>query len=125
MYFTAEDGGNEKLYSVRLGGGTVQTLFGVDKGSYTNLAIPDARRQRYLLYANWESASAPGEIALINPQNGKALVLTKLQRRARRAARPAAHREFLVHLAAAASASTVSWCGRRGSTRRRSIRCSS
>ena len=29
VYFTAEDGGNEKLYSVRIGGGAVQTLFGV------------------------------------------------------------------------------------------------
>ena len=28
VYFTAEDGGNEKLYSARLGGGAVQTMFG-------------------------------------------------------------------------------------------------
>ena len=76
VYFTAEDGGNEKLYSVRLGGGTVQTLFGVDKGSYTNLTIP-TDPNNVALYGNWESASEPGEVALITPQNGKALVLTK------------------------------------------------
>jgi Tol biopolymer transport system component len=29
VYFTAEDAGSEKLFSVRLGGGTVQTLFGI------------------------------------------------------------------------------------------------
>ena len=76
IYFTAEDAGNEKLYSVRMGGGTVRTLFGVEKGSYTNLVIPE-RANNLALYANWESASAPGEIAVVTPQNGKALVLTK------------------------------------------------
>jgi dipeptidyl aminopeptidase/acylaminoacyl peptidase len=76
IYFTAEDAGNEKLYSVHLSGGTVQTLFGVEKGSYTNLVIPE-RAGGLSLYANWESASAPAEIALVNPMSGKALVLTK------------------------------------------------
>ena len=117
--------GSEKLFSVRLGGGTVQTLFGVDKGSYTNITIPDARQQTLPVRQTGKAPARPREIALVNPQNGKALVLTQVQRRARRAARPAADREFLVHLAAAASASTVSSCGHRVSTRRRNIRCSS
>jgi dipeptidyl aminopeptidase/acylaminoacyl peptidase len=47
-----------------------------DKGSFTNLTIP-SRTGKTLLYANWESASAPGEIALVSPAGGKALVLTK------------------------------------------------
>ena len=51
-------------------------MFGVEKGSYTNLTIP-ALAGKLALYANWESASAPGEIALVQPQSGKALVLTK------------------------------------------------
>ena len=76
VYFTAEDSGYEKLYSVRLGGGAVQTLFGAEKGSFTNLVIPD-RAGSLMLLANWENASTPGEIALINPQNGKPLVLTR------------------------------------------------
>jgi dipeptidyl aminopeptidase/acylaminoacyl peptidase len=76
VYFTAEEAGSEKLFSVRLGGGTVQTLFGVDEGSYTNIVIPD-RVSNVSLYGTWESASAPAEVALINPQNGKALVLTR------------------------------------------------
>ncbi len=77
LYFTAEDGGNEKLYFVRLGGGAVQTLTHAgDKGSFTNLTIP-ARTGKTLLYTNWESASAPGEIALVSPAGGRALVLTK------------------------------------------------
>jgi len=76
IFFTAEDAGNEKLYSVHLSGGTVQTLFGVERGSYTNLVIPE-RAGGVSLYANWESASAPAEIALVNPMSGKALVLTR------------------------------------------------
>jgi dipeptidyl aminopeptidase/acylaminoacyl peptidase len=76
VYFTAEDGGNEKLYSTRVAGGKVQTLFAIDRGSYTNVTIP-ARAPKTALYVNWESASAPGEIATVNPVTGKALVLTK------------------------------------------------
>ncbi|HEV7605868.1 MAG TPA: S9 family peptidase [Steroidobacteraceae bacterium] len=76
LYFTAEEAGNEKLFSVRLGGGSVQTLFAVGKGSFTNLAIP-TKSFKVALYANWESASAPGEIALVSPLGGSALVLTK------------------------------------------------
>jgi dipeptidyl aminopeptidase/acylaminoacyl peptidase len=75
VYFTAEDAGNEKVYSVPLAGGAVRTLFGVANGSYTNLAIPTQARG-VSLYANWESASAPGEVALITPQ-GRPLALTQ------------------------------------------------
>jgi dipeptidyl aminopeptidase/acylaminoacyl peptidase len=76
VYFTAEDVGNERMFSVRIGGGTVQSLFGVGYGSYTNVTIP-SRAPRLAVYANWESASQPGEVALVGNQNGKALLLTK------------------------------------------------
>ena len=76
VYFTAEDSGNEKLFSTHLSGGTVQTLFDVGKGSYSNLVIPD-RTADVVLYANWESAGNPAEIARITPHNGRALVLTR------------------------------------------------
>jgi dipeptidyl aminopeptidase/acylaminoacyl peptidase len=75
VYFTAEDTGNEKLYSVRIADGAVQTHFGVGKGSYSNLVIPE-RAGDLLVFGNWESASSPGEVALIAP-NGKPLVLTR------------------------------------------------
>jgi dipeptidyl aminopeptidase/acylaminoacyl peptidase len=75
VYFTAEDSGNEKLYSVRVGGGPVASHFGVGKGTYGNLAIPE-RAGKLLLFGNWESASSPGEIALITPNAGKPLMLT-------------------------------------------------
>jgi len=76
VYFTAEDLGSEKLFSVRIGGGPVQMLTAKDNGSFTNVTVP-SRAAKALLYANWESASAPGEIALVPPGGGKALVLTK------------------------------------------------
>ncbi len=76
VYFTAEDAGSEKLYSVRLAGGEVQTSFGVGSGVYTNLVIPE-RAGGVVLVANWENATTPGEVALINPQTGKPLVLTR------------------------------------------------
>jgi dipeptidyl aminopeptidase/acylaminoacyl peptidase len=76
LYFTAEDSGNEKLFSTSIAGGKVKTLFAVENGSYTNLAIPP-KAGKLLLFANWESASSPGEVALIAPQNGRPLVLTK------------------------------------------------
>ncbi|HTU65812.1 MAG TPA: S9 family peptidase [Steroidobacteraceae bacterium] len=76
VYFTAEDEGYEKLYSVQLNGGVVQTLFGVGKGTYTNLTIPE-RATELALYATWESASNPGEVVRVTPQNGKMLPLSK------------------------------------------------
>lgn len=76
VFFTAEDAGSEKLFSVRLGGGTVQTLFGVEKGSYSNITLP-GRAGNLMLFGNWESASSPGELALISPHNGRAVVLTR------------------------------------------------
>ena len=76
IFFTAEDAGSEKLFSVRIGGGTVQTLFGVENGSYGNIVMP-GRANNLVLYGNWESASAPGELAIISPHNGRAVVLTK------------------------------------------------
>jgi dipeptidyl aminopeptidase/acylaminoacyl peptidase len=76
VFFTAEDSGNEKLYSVRIAGGDVQTLFGVGSGSYSNVMIPQ-HATGVTLTANWESASAPAEVVLVNPLNGKPVILTR------------------------------------------------
>jgi dipeptidyl aminopeptidase/acylaminoacyl peptidase len=76
VYFTAEDHGKENLYTTRLTGGTVRKVSGFDRGAFTNLTIP-AKAARFSLYANWESASAPVEIATVNPESGKAVVLTR------------------------------------------------
>jgi dipeptidyl aminopeptidase/acylaminoacyl peptidase len=76
VYFTAEDEGNERLFSVRVNGGKVQSKFGIGFGSYSNVAIPE-KSKTAALYANWEAASQPGEVALVNQQNGRAVILTK------------------------------------------------
>jgi dipeptidyl aminopeptidase/acylaminoacyl peptidase len=76
VYFTAEDSGSEKLYSVPLAGGKVKTLFGVGNGSYANLVIPE-RAHGVALFANWESASVPDEVTLISPTSGNATPLTR------------------------------------------------
>jgi dipeptidyl aminopeptidase/acylaminoacyl peptidase len=78
VFFTAEDSGHEKLYSVRVSGGKVSTLFGIGEGSYTNVAVPtDVDGVAPAVYAIWESASSPGEVARIAPTNGKGLLLSK------------------------------------------------
>jgi dipeptidyl aminopeptidase/acylaminoacyl peptidase len=76
VYFTAEDEGNERLFSVRLSGGKVRALFGVGYGSFANLAIP-GKSKRLAIYANWEAASQPNEVALVNPESGRAVLLTR------------------------------------------------
>jgi dipeptidyl aminopeptidase/acylaminoacyl peptidase len=75
-FFTAEDAGSDKLYSVRIAGGAVQPLFGVGSGAYTNVVIPE-RASGLALFANWENASTPGEVATINPLTAKPVVLTR------------------------------------------------
>lgn len=78
VFFTAEDSGHEKLYSVRTTGGKVSTLFGIGEGSYTNVAVPtDVDGPTPAVYAIWESASSPGEVTRVSPTNGKGLMLSK------------------------------------------------
>ena len=80
VYFTAESEGYERLYSVRLGGGTVQTVISETEGSYSNVAIA-IDSAKLAVFANWENASSPGEVALINPQTRSSVVLTQFNGR--------------------------------------------
>ncbi len=76
VYFSAEDAGHEPLYSVKIAGGAVQQMPNTGDGTYTNVTIPDSSG-RLSIYSNWESANRPGELALVNSQSGKPLVLTR------------------------------------------------
>jgi dipeptidyl aminopeptidase/acylaminoacyl peptidase len=80
IYFTAEDQGNDRLYSVRLGGGIAKSVLGASRGSYSNVTIP-THSLRSILLANWESASFPGEVALVTPQNDRVVMLTRFNGR--------------------------------------------
>ncbi len=80
IYFSAEDAGHERLYSVRVGGGNARSLLRTSEGSFSNVAIPE-RAPRLILFANWESASFPGEIALVSPLANRSVILTKFNGR--------------------------------------------
>jgi dipeptidyl aminopeptidase/acylaminoacyl peptidase len=75
VFFTAEDTGSERVFSVRIGGGAVQSLTATLRGSLSNLAIPE-RSRNPVMFANFENASTPGEVALVAP-SGRTVVLTR------------------------------------------------
>lgn len=61
IYFTAEEAGLEKLYSLPASGGEARLAMDMTKGCYTNLAIP-SKANAPLLFVNWDSAVNPPEI---------------------------------------------------------------
>jgi len=61
IYFTAEEAGNEKLYTMPAELGTVRLAMDMTRGVYTNLRIP-AKASSPILVANWESATNPPEV---------------------------------------------------------------
>ena len=75
VYLLAEEAGHERLFSVPATGGEVQPALKMDRGAYTNLAIP-AKATRTMLLANWESAVNPGELVRIDPEQKKHIPLT-------------------------------------------------
>ena len=61
IYFTAEEAGNEKLYTLAADGNEVRLAIDMTRGVYTNLKIP-AKASSTILIANWESAINPPEV---------------------------------------------------------------
>ena len=61
IYFTAEDAGNEKLYTLPAGGGEVRLAMDMTRGVYTGMKIP-RRASSTMIFANWESAMNPPEV---------------------------------------------------------------
>jgi dipeptidyl aminopeptidase/acylaminoacyl peptidase len=61
IYFTAEEAGNEKLYTLPASGGEVRLALDMTRGVYTNLKIPQ-KASSTILIANWESAMNPPEV---------------------------------------------------------------
>jgi hypothetical protein len=82
-YFTAEDHGKENIYSARLTGGTAERLPPPIAAHSPTSRFPQGRRS-FRLYANWESASVPGEIAAVNPKAARLSCSPSSMRRARR-----------------------------------------
>ena len=61
IYLTAEEAGNEKLYTLAAEGDEVRLAMDMTRGVYTNLRIP-AKASSTILIANWESAINPPEL---------------------------------------------------------------
>jgi dipeptidyl aminopeptidase/acylaminoacyl peptidase len=61
IYLTAEEAGNEKLYTLPAAGGEVRLAFDMTRGVYTGLKIPQ-KASSTILIANWESAMNPPEV---------------------------------------------------------------
>ena len=61
IYLTAEEAGNEKLFTMPADGGEVTLAMDMTRGVYTNLRIP-AKASSTMLFANWESAINPPEV---------------------------------------------------------------
>jgi dipeptidyl aminopeptidase/acylaminoacyl peptidase len=75
IYFTAEDAGHERVYSVPVAGGTATLVLDAPQGVYTNLDIP-SHGPSGLVFANWESAVNPLEVVRIDPAGRKREFLT-------------------------------------------------
>jgi dipeptidyl aminopeptidase/acylaminoacyl peptidase len=75
IYFTAEDAGHERVYSVPAAGGETTLAMDAPQGVYTSLDIPQ-RAAAPVIVANWESAVSPLEIVRIDPAAKKREFLT-------------------------------------------------
>jgi len=75
IYFTAEDSGHERVYSVPVAGGNATLVVDAPEGVYTALDIA-ARASSTVLVANWESAVNPIEVVRIDPATRKREFLT-------------------------------------------------
>ncbi len=70
VWLTAEDSGNEKLYSAPVAGGAVRVAIDLRKGAYSNLVIAD-RAKTPVLIANYDSVTAPRELVRLDSAGGQ------------------------------------------------------
>src|SRR6185295_9315233 len=75
IYLTAEEAGNEKLYTMPADGGEVTLAMDMTRGVYTNLKIP-ARAPATVIIANWESAMNPPEVFRLDLKSKTQIALT-------------------------------------------------
>lgn len=75
IYFTAEDAGFEKVYTVRLAAGTVSLVRDPGVGVITGISAGTAP-ENFRLVGLWESASSPPEVYAYDPTDGEARRLT-------------------------------------------------
>ena len=92
IYFTAEDRGHERIYSVSLGASaTPKLLADAPEGVYTNI---QAARRSPTVVANWGSAISPPEIVRVDPTAGAKSALSSFNKAATASIDWAPLREF-------------------------------
>jgi dipeptidyl aminopeptidase/acylaminoacyl peptidase len=65
LYFTAEDAGRIRIWSVAASGGEPAVAVDAPQGVWLSMRMPD-RAAMPTLFANWESATSPAEVYRIN-----------------------------------------------------------
>ena len=70
VWLTAEDSGNEKLYSVPVTGGAVRVAIDLKTGAYSNLVIAD-KAKTPILIANFDSVAEPREVVRLDTASGQ------------------------------------------------------
>jgi dipeptidyl aminopeptidase/acylaminoacyl peptidase len=75
VYFTAEDAGLEKIYSVPASGGDVKLTVEPPRGVFTDLVIPE-KAPATTLIARWGSSTNPAEVVKVDPAAKKLTGLT-------------------------------------------------
>lgn len=75
IYLTAEEAGNEKLFTLPADGGEVRLAMDMTKGVYTNLRIP-SKAPTTIVLASWESALNPPEIFRLDLSSKTQIPLT-------------------------------------------------
>jgi len=75
IFLTAEEAGNEKLFTLPADGGDVRLAMDITRGVLTNLKIP-AKATSTVLIANWESAINPPEVFRLDPTANSQQALT-------------------------------------------------
>ncbi|MEO8435755.1 MAG: prolyl oligopeptidase family serine peptidase [Pyrinomonadaceae bacterium] len=68
IYLTAEEAGNEKVFTVPADGAEVRLAMDMTRGVYTNLKIP-AKAPSTKVFASWESATDPPEVVRLDLQS--------------------------------------------------------
>lgn len=77
IYFTAEDSGLEKIYSVPTAGGDVKLALAPQRGVYTDLAIEGDAKSGAVMVGRWASSIDPSEVVRIDITGAKHTNLTE------------------------------------------------
>jgi dipeptidyl aminopeptidase/acylaminoacyl peptidase len=75
VYFSAEDAGRIRVWSVPAGGGEARPAFDAPQGAWLSLSMPE-KAATPLLFASWEASHSPAEIYRVELASGQRTRLT-------------------------------------------------